>query len=120
MPNPFQKLSIVEIFFNGEPLPLRETGSFRPGGFQREAEELDAGIYFAKRPTMAVAEIQIIVTASTDLESFRQADDATVIVKLDTGQSWSMNNAWIRDPVELRPGDGVVRLVFCSNAATTI
>ena len=61
---------------------------------------------YAEKPKESMLECEIAVGRATDLEQFRQATDVTVTFEADTGQVWSIRNAWLVDPPQVSDSEG--------------
>ncbi len=118
MPGTRQKLSIVEFTINGgDPIAVKTTSSLDLGGIMRESETTDAGEFYTERPAPFKAEIDVIVSKDTNPLDWQAITDALITVRLDTGQIFTVNNAWVAESKVLNPSDGTLRLAITGNKA---
>lgn len=65
------------------------------------------------KPKQAKLECEIAVGQGVSLDELRKVEDATVTFEADTGQTYTLKNAWLVEPPVLTDGEGgKVPLVF--------
>lgn len=75
---------------------------------------------YAETPKEARVEFQVSVARGTSLQAF-DTTDATITFESDTGQVWSLANAWLVEPPKLTASEGgPVQLVYAAERAEEI
>lgn len=108
MVNPRQTLGIVEITVNGKPLNIVPgTGVFDKGGEYRKDQNGDQQHNFSVEKKPATVECEVFFGPTTRLADYEKMSDVTVVVRCDTGQVYTMANAWeSSDGRGVKAGDG--------------
>ncbi|MBS4046188.1 MAG: phage tail tube protein [Alphaproteobacteria bacterium] len=108
MVNPRQRLGVVEITVNGTPLDIVPgSATFDKGGKRRKTQNGDQGANFSVEFAPAKVEAEIFYGPGTRLANYENMDDLTVVVRCDTGQTYTMANAWeASDDRGIKAGDG--------------
>ena len=77
---------------------------------------------YSESPKPAHLECDVFVNKDTQLESFRQAREATITFEADSGNTWVLTGAWLMEPPTFtQAGEGgKARLVFESTPAQEI
>lgn len=117
-----QALGILEISVNGVMLNIAPgSGTFDPGGFGRNRQEGESQTMFSRKRRGAKAKCEAFFTSETSLKAYGDMSDCTVVVRCDTGQVYTMANAFLEDGdgLEIKGGEGGKHeLTFGSNPAT--
>ncbi len=119
--NPNQKLGVVKVALDGEPLDIAPGAKFTPHGFSRSVVEGDLSIGFAQKREPAMVECEINFSTATNLRRLADTDNATIAFETDTGQSFVMRNAWLEALPAVTAGQGgKVPLKFLSDQAEEV
>jgi len=106
----------VTIKLNGDVIRSRAGASIQTGGIIREALTTDQGtIFYREDITPAVVTATVVHLADTDIQSLRALRDFTCAFETDTGDGWSISNAFVTEVGELSAGE--FQLVINGNAA---
>ena len=83
-----------------------ESITFKPGGMGRTAGMSDGRVVgYHETPKESEVTFDAIHDGDTDVDSFRDMTDATVVLELDSGQIWQIDSAFV-DCEGLEIGDG--------------
>lgn len=68
---------------------------------------------YSTKPKQARLECQIALGSNTSLEALGKIENATITFECDTGQTYTLRNAWLTDTPNVTDGDGgQVPLIF--------
>lgn len=96
----------VTIKLNGDVLRSRNGASIQTGGIIREPLTTDQGaIFYREDITPAVIVATIVHLADTDIQALRSFRDFTLAFETDTGDGWSISNAFVTEVGELSAGE---------------
>ena len=109
---------IATIEVNGQLLNLGEGNTFQFGGKVREEVVGDSGIFFKQKNKPAEVKANIVVTKGLSLATINGWDNVSVTFKCDTGQIYSMANAWVAEMGEI--GGDAVEVTFKANKAEEV
>ncbi len=82
---------------NGESLRAQaESVTFKPGGMKRESKFAD-GRYagYTETPVSGEVSLDFIHDGDTDIDTFRNMTNATLVLEMDSGQVWQIDNAFV-------------------------
>lgn len=97
--------SKAKVTMNGEVLLARDGLNFDPGGMERAVQKsLGRVDGFSESPMESKLEFDFTVVRGVSLAQIRDAVDVTLVIELDTGQTWVMRNAWCASPPTLTAG----------------
>lgn len=106
MANPNQVTGRVFIMVDGVRLASKEGAKLNLGGVSRTGVAGDSGVHgFSEKTEIPFVECAISHKGDTDLEAIAAFNDETVIFQTDTGQTYTLRNAWLAKPPELTKGE---------------
>ena len=110
--NPFTTWGITQITVDGNLLNTEPKPTFEPGGPERSEVEGDfrAG-YFKTTTKPAMLECSVIITGDVSLTWLQSLSNSTVVISLDSGQTYVMANAWVADKVSASDGKAKLKLM---------
>lgn len=101
------------IRVNGSEIRSLDDATLNPGGVNREAVAGSGKVYGYKEETTAPeVECSIAHTKNTDIVELSAIVDATLIFETDTGDKYTLREAWVSEPASLKTSDGTVSLKF--------
>ncbi len=112
MANRNQVMGQVTIEIDGERMPTSGESTLQIGGPQREnvPGDFDAGGFMEKTvPSRCV--VSLLHRARVSIASMRAIDNATLIMKADTGKTWVVRGAYFVDAGDIGQ-DGKVSVTF--------
>jgi hypothetical protein len=102
-----QKLGKAYIKVDGALLETMPGAKLDLGGVLREPVMGNNNVLgYAEKPKESRLECEIAVASGTNLEKLRLATSATITFEADTGQLWSISNAWLTEPPVITDGEG--------------
>lgn len=110
----------VEVLVNGE-LLLNKPGAIARGiwisgqqAFNRKAVIGDSGFHgITEEPIMCECEVKVTDRSDISLSKFASLTDCTVIFRAArSGKSYTMNNAYLANAIEITAGEGEATLLF--------
>jgi hypothetical protein len=112
MANPNKTWGVTRITVNGRLLDTAPKPTFRPGGVERTEVEADnsAG-RFNEKPVSSMLDCKVLATAGLSLKELQGFDDETVVIELDTGQTYVMSHAWTSEAVEATDGSVTLKMM---------
>lgn len=118
--NPLQKFGKAKVRFNGIELSTQPGATLDIGGFQRETvmgSHAVAG--FTEKPKQSRLECTVIIGRGTSAKDLN-VDDISYTFEGDTGQIWSVPNAWSVDTITVDSGSGTARVTLEGPAAEEV
>ena len=112
MANRNQVLGQVTIEVDGDRMPTSGESTLQIGGPQREnvPGDFDAGSFMEKTvPARCV--VSLLHRDGVSIASMRAIDNATLIMKADTGKTWVVRGAYFCEAGEISQ-DGKVQVTF--------
>ena len=81
---------------NGQSLRAKaESVTFKPGGMKREPQMADGRVVgYSEVPVPSEVSFDWIHDGDTDVNTIRNLTDATVVLEMDSGQVWQIDNAF--------------------------
>ena len=120
MANPLKRLGKAKIKFGGVLLETMPGATLDLGGVTRTSQTgANAVLGFTETPKASRMECSVSLRAGISAQDLHR-DDVTYTFEGDTGQVWSVRNAWSVDPPVVNSGEGTVRLVFEGLAAEEV
>jgi len=112
MANRNQVVGQVTIEIDGERMPTSGESNLQIGGAQREnvPGDYNAGS-FMERTVPARCTVGLLHRDGVSIASMRSIDNATLIMKADTGQTWVMRGAYFVEASEFSQ-DGKASVIF--------
>ena len=111
MANPNQVTGRVFVTVNGQRLASKEGAKLDIGGVTRTGVKGDTGVHgYMEATEIPFIECTISHMAATDLEAIAAFSMESVVFQTDTGQTYSLSQAWLAKPPELSKGE--VQLKF--------
>ena len=120
MANPHRKLNLLDVQINGQAMTIEKVSAFELGGFKRESAVSDSGVYFKRGQKQFKLTMTIIIREGSKLADFQNIEDATVIVTSDTGQSYTVSNAWVEQADIVNRDNGTLTLTLAGNPAIEV
>ena len=120
MANPHRKLSLLDVQINGQAMTIAKVTAFELGGFKRESALSDSGVYFKRSQKPFKLTMTIIIREGSKLADFQNIEDATVIVTSDTGQSYTVSNAWVEQADAISGSEGTLTITLAGNPAIEV
>ena len=113
MANPNKVVGQAKITVDGERYPTDGQSTLELGGVTREAVigDYDASS-FKETPAPSKVECSILVKQGRSLASIQAIDNATIVMEVDTGQTYVVRNAYVSEVVSLSTNDGKASVVF--------
>jgi hypothetical protein len=117
-----QVLGSVNIKVNGQMLRSNPGAKLELGGPMREAVLGTKVVHgYHEKVQEAKLECEITLARGDSLDDIRNITDATLIFEADSGQSWSIANAFLTEPPVVNEGEGgKVALKFSGDPAEQI
>ena len=106
------------ITINGEFQDSFQGVTFNPGGTKRNPVKGAHTTNYSEEEQEAKLEFEASITQGTSIKTL-DLGDATIQIKMDTGQTYVMNHAFRTDPPDL-PDTGKSKYTFNSEPATEI
>lgn len=112
MANRNQVLGQITIEVDGDRLPTSGESTLQIGGVQREnvTGDFDAG-GFMERTVPSRCSVALLHRDGVSLAAMRSIDNATLIMKADTGKTWVVRGAYFCEAGEFGQ-DGKANVVF--------
>lgn len=112
MANPNQVVGQVTVIVDGQKLPTSGESTLEIGGVTREPVigDYDASA-FRETPMPSKADVTLLNNGKVSLSALRAIDNATLILKTDTGRSWVVRHAYVSEPPSFGQ-DGKAKVVF--------
>ena len=110
----------VEVLVNGEML-LNKPGAVARGiwisgqpAMSRKAVVGDSGPHgLVEEPVIPECEVKVTDRSDISLSAFAELDDCTVVFRAArSGKSYTMEGAWLANPIDLTAGEGESTLLF--------
>lgn len=114
--------SKAKVTMDGKVILARDSMAFDPGGVERAVQKSMAGIDgFSETTKEASLELDFSLLKGMSIDDFRNADDVTLVIELDTDQTYVMRNAWCVNPPPISAGSSAgVKVTFNSKPAEEI
>lgn len=109
--------SRVTIKVDGEIILNRSGFTFRKGGVQRETVNGDSGPHGYTEQIMGARLAGNVTASEKSRLDKHDVADATILVEMNTGESYVMRNAWSTELPELNVGEGQFGVAFESGPA---
>lgn len=107
MVNPRQTLGIVEVTVNGKALNIVPgTATLDFGGPRRKTQRGDRGANFSVEKVEAAVECEVYFDPATRLAEYNKQESVTVVARCDTGQVYTLAQAWLEGEIQPKAGDG--------------
>lgn len=116
MTNPHKRLGVVELTVNGKLLDtVPGTVTIDIGGKRRVTQDGDQGANFSTKLVGSKVEGEVFFGPNTRLADYGNLEDCTVVARCDTGQTYTIANAWeASDDLKVKAGDGGKhKIMFC-------
>lgn len=94
------------IKVDGQELLSKEGAKLELGGIQRNTIVGNRVHGFSEKVVPGAIECEVSVDAQTRLSTLAKAEAVTVLFEADTGQSYVLRNAWLKDPPVLTANEG--------------
>jgi hypothetical protein len=101
-----QVLGRATIKYNGNTLLTDKGAKLNMGGVERKAVEGDTVHGYAEEVKAPFIDCNISLRRGASLQAIVDITDATVTFEADTGQVYTLTNAWSSVPPEITAGDG--------------
>jgi hypothetical protein len=115
-----QFLGIVDVIVDGLTLLSGDDATLDPGGVTRTVVKGSKVHGFREEVREAKLEVSVAIDSSFSIDTYRNTTAATCNFQADTGQTWSMQNAWCSDPPQISQKDGKAKITFTSPPAEEI
>lgn len=113
-----QYIGRVTLTVDGTKLDSQKGAKINLGGVARTAVETDHAIGFTEERKAATIEAVVPVSRETPLEFIRNLTGATAVFLADTGQGWTVKNAFVTDTLDI--GDGKVTVKLAGDPAEAL
>lgn len=108
---------------NGKSLRAKaESITFKTGGMKREAQLADGRVVgYSEMPVAAEVSADLIHDYDTDVDGFRSLTDATVVLEMDSGQWWQIDNAFVNgESIEIADAGKGMKITIIGEAAEQV
>jgi len=95
----------VDIRIDGKKIPTENQATLNVGGYKRDGEMHGEVNYFTKKNEIPMLKFTVLQTKDFDAIELSDIEGVTVLFEADTGQKYSMREAYTAEPVEFG-GDG--------------
>lgn len=113
-----QVLGRATIKWDGNTLETAKGASLDLGGTKQNTVIYGRKIGYAEETVPALVECQTALEAGMSLDRLRAIRSATITFLCDTGQTYTVRDAYLTDPVKLKDGNGgEVELKFAGQPA---
>jgi hypothetical protein len=120
MANPLKRLGKAKIKIADSQVESVPGATLDPGGDSRSTVIGANGVLgFSETPVASHLEFSVAIKAGFDPLSLH-VDDASVVFTADTGQVYTISNAWSLSPPVLDSSNGTAKYVFEGPAATQV
>ncbi|MGN7832663.1 phage tail tube protein [Pseudoxanthomonas sp. 22568] len=120
MANPLKRLGKAKIKMGGVTLETMPGATLDIGGTTRTSQVgANAVLGFTEAEKQSRLECTVSIKGGTRVEDLH-VEDATITFEADTGQNWSIRNAWSVETPVVDSGAGTARFVFEGPAAEEI
>lgn len=92
--NPNLMGKVVELIVNGVSLDIQEDAEFTKDGYERTEEKGATKMGFHRSRVPAQVKASVKLKSGLSLGDLAAWEDLAVTVRLDSGQAYTMNNAW--------------------------
>lgn len=99
-------LGRATVKVDGDVLLIDNGAKFNLGGVTRKIVKGTEVHGFAEESVEPSIEVVATVNGKTSLARWGKIENATVTFEADTGQIWSLANAWLEAPPEVTAGEG--------------
>lgn len=99
-------LGRATVRVDGKPLLVAAAAKLNLGGVQRNTVKGTEVHGFAEEPMEAFVEVEATIKKGQSAKEWGEVENATVMFEADTGQVWTLRNAWQANAVELTAGEG--------------
>ena len=107
------------ISVNGKMLRSKPGASLKVGGMERQEVVANGKIVgYTEKPVPSELDCTVAHTGDTDLLEMSAYKDATVTFETDSGQTYTIANAWTSEPCDLKSDSGDTSLKMKGPAAT--
>jgi hypothetical protein len=105
-------LGIVDIVVDGVTLLAGEDATLETGGYARTVRKGSKVHGFSRSIMESKLEVTVSIDAGFSVDFYRNIENATVNFKADTGQTWSIQGAWVSTPPTINQKDGSAKITF--------
>lgn len=120
MANPLKRLGKAKIKIGSLLLETMPGATLDIGGVARTTQVgANTVLGFTETPKQARVEFSVSLRRGVSAQQLH-TDDATLTFEGDTGQVWSIRNAWSVETPVVNSGDGTVRCVYEGLAAEEV
>lgn len=105
-------LGLADIVVDGLTILSGSDSTLEPGGVNRTARKGNKVHGFSEEVMESKLETTVSIDAGFSLDYFRNITGATVNFKADTGQTWSIQGAWVSAPPTINQKDGSAKVTF--------
>lgn len=113
-------LGLVDVVVDGNTLLSGDDATLDPGGLTRPVVKGSKVHGYQEQVQEAKLEVNVAIDASFSIDTFRKITSATINFVADTGQQWSMQNAWCSEPPQINQKDGKAKVTFMGPPAEEI
>lgn len=92
--NPNLMGKVTELIVDGLALDIQEDAEFTMSGYERTEEKGSTRISFHRSRVPATVKASVKLKADVSLATIAAWENVSVTVRLDSGQAYTMNNAW--------------------------
>lgn len=117
-----KNFSKAKVTMDGKVILARDGMAFDPGGPERTVQKSMGRVDgFSEAIKEASLEVDFSLLKGVSIDDLRSADDVTLVIELDTDQTYVMRNAWCVNPPTFTAGNAAgVKVTFNSPPAEEI
>lgn len=102
-----QVTGIVKVYVDGKMLRSKPGAKLKLGGMKRDAVVGHSVYGYSEEPVASELDATLAHMSDTDVRELSDISDATLRFETDTGDIYSVANAWTSEPCELSGGGDV-------------
>ena len=116
-----QTVGIIDAIFNGVKIPLEKGATFNPGGLKNNPVIVGRQVHRSQEMTASMLKGTTVLRRGQKLSSLIPKDEGELQVKCDTGQTFTVPDAFLQNIPDVTGGEGgKIQLEFAGSEATEL